>query len=116
MPLLELHELSAAYGAVDALKGLTLKVGEGEIVALLGSNGAGKSTTLRTISGLMKPRAGRVLFDGRDISGVHPEKVARLGVSHVPEARRVFPGLTVKENIMLGASNRRGIARRALEA
>ena len=115
MPLLELHELSAAYGAVEALKGLSLHVGEGEIVALLGSNGAGKSTTLRTISGLMKPKAGRVLFDGQDIGGMHPESVVRLGVAHVPEGRRVFPGLTVKENIMLGASNRRGVARRQLE-
>ena len=115
MPLLELHELSAAYGAVEALKGLTLHVGEGEIVALLGSNGAGKSTTLRTISGLMKPKAGRVMFDGQDISGLHPESVVRLGVAQVPEGRRVFPGLTVKENIMLGASNRRGVARRTLE-
>jgi len=115
MPLLELHELSAAYGAVEALKGLSLQVGEGEIVALLGSNGAGKSTTLRTISGLMKPKAGRVLFDGQDIGGMHPESVVRLGVAHVPEGRRVFPGLTVKENIMLGASNRRGVARRQLE-
>jgi len=115
MPLLELHELSAAYGAVEALKGLTLQVGEGEIVALLGSNGAGKSTTLRTISGLMKPKAGRVMFDGQDISGLHPESVVRLGVAHVPEGRRVFPGLTVKENIMLGASNRRRVARRTLE-
>jgi len=115
MPLLELHELSAAYGAVEALKGLSLHVGEGEIVALLGSNGAGKSTTLRTISGLMKPKAGRVLFDGQDIGGMHPESVVRLGVAHVPEGRRVFPGLTVKENIMLGASNRRGVPRRQLE-
>jgi branched-chain amino acid transport system ATP-binding protein len=115
MPLLELHDLSAAYGAVEALKGLSLQVGEGEIVALLGSNGAGKSTTLRTISGLMKPKAGRVLFDGQDIGGMHPESVVRLGVAHVPEGRRVFPGLTVKENIMLGASNRRGVARRQLE-
>ena len=115
MPLLELIELSAAYGAVEALKGLSLHVGEGEIVTLLGSNGAGKSTTLRTISGLMKPKSGRVMFDGQDISGLHPEKVVRLGVAHVPEGRRVFPGLTVKENIMLGASNRRGVARRTLE-
>jgi branched-chain amino acid transport system ATP-binding protein len=115
MPLLELHELSAAYGAVEALKGLSLKVEAGEIVALLGSNGAGKSTTLRTISGLMKPKSGRVSFDGQDVGGLHPEKVVRLGIAHVPEGRRVFPGLTVKENIMLGASNRRGVARSQLE-
>ena len=116
MPLLELHGLSAAYGAVEALKDLSLHVDEGEIVALLGSNGAGKSTTLRTISGLMKPKAGHVRFDGREIAGLHPESVVRLGVAHVPEGRRVFPGLTVKENIMLGASNRRGVVRRVLEA
>jgi branched-chain amino acid transport system ATP-binding protein len=115
MPLLELADLTAAYGAVQALEGLSLQVGEGEIVALLGSNGAGKSTTLRTISGLMKPKAGRVLFDGKDIAGLHSETVVRLGIAHVPEGRRVFPGLTVKENIMLGASNRRGVARRQME-
>ena len=116
MPLLELVELSAAYGAVEALKGLSLHVDEGEIVALLGSNGAGKSTTLRTISGLMKPKAGRVVFDGKDIGGLHPEVVVRLGVAHVPEGRRVFPGLTVKENITLGASNRGRLGRAQLEA
>ena len=105
MPLLELHELSAAYGAVDALKGLSLQVGEGEIVALLGSNGAGKSTTLRAISGLVAPRAGSILFDSKPIAGLSPRTIVKLGVAHVPEGRRVFPGLTVRENIMLGASN-----------
>ena len=116
MSLLELVGLSAAYGAVQALHDLSLDVDEGEIVALLGSNGAGKSTTLRTISGLMKPKAGRVLFDGKDISGLHSETVVRLGIAHVPEGQRVFPGLTVRENIMLGASNRGGLARRQMEA
>jgi branched-chain amino acid transport system ATP-binding protein len=116
MPLLELVDLSAAYGAVEALKGISLSVREGEIVALLGSNGAGKSTTLRVISGLMKPKAGHVRFEGKDISGLHSEKIVRRGIAHVPEGRRVFPGLTVKENIMLGASNRAGVARRQLDA
>jgi branched-chain amino acid transport system ATP-binding protein len=116
MPLLELTELSAAYGPVEALKSLTLHVGEGEIVALLGSNGAGKSSTLRTISGLMKPKAGRVVFDGEDIGGLHPERIVRLGIAHVAEGRRLFPGLTVRENILLGASNRSGVGRRQLEA
>ena len=77
------------------------------MVTLLGANGAGKSTTLRAISGLAKPAAGEILFDGKSIAGLGPEAIVRLGISHVPEGRRVFPGLTVKENIMLGASNRR---------
>ncbi len=77
------------------------------MVTLLGANGAGKSTTLRAISGLAKPAAGDILFDGKSIAGLGPEAIVRMGISHVPEGRRVFPGLTVKENIMLGASNRR---------
>ena len=80
---------------------------EGQVVTLLGANGAGKSTTLRAISGLAKPAAGEILFDGKSIAGLGPEAIVRLGISHVPEGRRIFPGLTVKENIMLGASNRR---------
>jgi branched-chain amino acid transport system ATP-binding protein len=112
--LLELRNLSAGYGAVEALRDVSLTVEEGEIVALLGSNGAGKSTTLRAISGLLKPRAGEILLAGTPIGGLHPEKIVRLGVAHVPEGRRLFPGLTVRENIMLGASNREGVSRRTL--
>jgi len=104
--LLELDQTVAVYGKVEALKGLTLHVEEGEIVALLGANGAGKSTTLRTISGLMKPQSGAVRFLGQSIAGLSPEAIVRLGVAHVPEGRRVFPGLTVRENIILGGSNR----------
>jgi branched-chain amino acid transport system ATP-binding protein len=115
VPLLELDNLVAAYGNVTALKGLSLRVEEGEIVALLGANGAGKSTTLRTISGLIKPRAGSVRLLGEAISGLAPEAVVRRGVAHVPEGRRVFPGLTVRENILLGGSNR-GVRRAELEA
>jgi branched-chain amino acid transport system ATP-binding protein len=107
MKLLELSEVSAAYGAVQALRDVDLVVEEGEIVALLGANGAGKSTTLRSISGLLTPNAGEIRFAGQVISGLHPEKVVRLGIAHVPEGRRIFPGLSVRENIMLGASNRR---------
>jgi branched-chain amino acid transport system ATP-binding protein len=115
VPLLELHGVVATYGSVTALKGLSLRVEEGEIVALLGANGAGKSTTLRTISGLIAPRAGDVRLMGQSIAGRGPETVVRAGIAHVPEGRRVFPGLTVRENILLGGSNRR--ARRAeLEA
>ena len=114
-PLLELADLHARYGAGDVLKGLTLQVNEGEIVALLGSNGAGKSTTLRTISGLVPNVTGRLTFGGRSLVGMKPEAIVRLGIAHVPEGRRVFPGLTVRENSILGASNRRGIPRRQLD-
>jgi branched-chain amino acid transport system ATP-binding protein len=107
MALLEINDLMVLYGEIEALRGISLKVDAGQVVTLLGSNGAGKSTTLRAISGLVKPRAGEILFDGRSIMGFGPEAIVRLGISHVPEGRRVFPGLTVKENIMLGASNRR---------
>lgn len=107
MALLEINDLMVLYGEIEALRGISLKVEEGQVVTLLGSNGAGKSTTLRAISGLTKPAAGEILFDGKSIVGLGPETIVRLGISHVPEGRRVFPGLTVKENIMLGASNRR---------
>ncbi len=115
MPLLELGGLVARYGAADVLKGLDLIVEEGEIVALLGSNGAGKSTTLRAISGLVPNVSGRLVFGGQSLIGQKPEAIVRLGIAHVPEGRRVFPGLTVRENILLGGSNRRGVARRVLE-
>src|SRR3981189_3189986 len=107
MPLLELRDVTSFYGNVQALKGISLNVEEGQVVTLLGANGAGKSTTLRAISGLAKPAAGDILYDGKSIAGLGPEAIVRIGISHVPEGRRVFPGLTVKENIMLGASNRR---------
>src|SRR6476659_7670417 len=107
MPLLELKKVSSAYGSVEALRGVSLHVDQGEIVTLLGANGAGKSTTLRTISSLIKPTSGEVWFEGRRIDTLSPEEIVRMGISHVPEGRRIFPGLTVKENIMLGASNRK---------
>lgn len=116
MKLLELAGLSARYGAAEVLKGLDLVVNEGEIVALLGSNGAGKSTTLRSISGLVPTLSGTLNFAGQSLIGMKPEAIVRLGIAHVPEGRRVFPGLTVRENILLGGSNRRGVARRVLEA
>jgi branched-chain amino acid transport system ATP-binding protein len=115
MPLLELEDLIVSYGKTAALKGISLHVEAGEIVALLGANGAGKSTTLRAISGLTKPRSGEIRLDGRAISGAAPEAIVRLGVAHVPEGRRVFPGLSVRENILIGAANRR-VARRELDA
>ena len=114
--LLELEGVVAAYGKVEAVRGLTLRVDEGEIVTLLGSNGAGKSTTLRTISGLVTPRAGEVRFAGEAIGGLAAEQIVRRGIAHVPEGRRVFPGLTVRENMYLGASNRPRATRRELAA
>jgi branched-chain amino acid transport system ATP-binding protein len=107
MALLEIRDLVVRYGEIEALRGISLSVEQGKVVTLLGANGAGKSTTLRAISGLEKPAAGDILFDGKSIAGQGPEAIVRLGISHVPEGRRVFPGLSVKENIMLGASNRR---------
>ncbi|MGD0973690.1 MAG: ABC transporter ATP-binding protein [Candidatus Korobacteraceae bacterium] len=116
MRLLELDHITAAYGKVAALDGLSFHIDEGEIVALLGANGAGKSTTLRVISGLLKPRAGAVRLLGQTISGHSPESIFRLGIAHVPERRRVFPGLTVRENIILGGANRPGSTRIELQS
>jgi len=106
MPLLELKNVASYYGSVQALRRVSLRVEQGEVVTLLGANGAGKSTTLRTISGLLRPTNGEVWFQGQPIHGMSTEKIVRLGISHVPEGRRIFPGLTVRENIMLGTSNR----------
>ena len=102
-PLLAVRGLEVAYGPVTAVRGLNLDVGRGEIVALLGANGAGKTSTLRGITGLLRPRAGRVTFAGERIDGVGPDRVVARGVAHVPEGRRVFPGLSVTDNLTLGA-------------
>ena len=103
MTLLDIRDLCAAYGAIEALHGITIDVNEGEIVALLGANGAGKSTTLRTISGLLSPRAGTIGFAGRRIDGLHAHEIVRLGLTQVPEGRLVFSVMTVEENLRLGA-------------
>lgn len=92
MSLLELKEVHAYYGHIHALKGVSLRVEEGEIVTLIGSNGAGKSTTLRTISGLVRPRRGEVLYQGKPIHRLPAHQIVALGVGHVPEGRRIFPG------------------------
>ncbi|MCW5625399.1 MAG: ABC transporter ATP-binding protein [Burkholderiales bacterium] len=113
--MLELRNVTSHYGNVQALKGVSLHVEAGELVTLLGANGAGKSTTLKTISGLVQATEGDVLFEGQSIKRTGPEAIARLGISHVPEGRRIFPGLTVRENILLGASNRKGVPRKQLE-
>lgn len=104
--MLKLTNVSAAYGKVSALRGISIAVNAGEIVALLGANGAGKSTTLRTVSGLIHPTDGEIHLEGQPIHKQSPEAIVRLGISHVPEGRRIFPGLTVTENIRLGASIR----------
>jgi branched-chain amino acid transport system ATP-binding protein len=101
--MLELDGLHVAYGAIEAVKGVTITVGEGEIVTLVGANGAGKSTTLRTISGLIRPTRGRIEFREQRIDGLPAHRIARMGLGHVPEGRRVFARLTVRENLEMGA-------------
>ncbi|GAA4226215.1 ABC transporter ATP-binding protein [Actinomadura meridiana] len=107
MTLLRVDDLRSRYGQVKALSGISFEVAEGEIVALLGSNGAGKTTALRTITGLHRARAGRVEFDGRDITRLDAHRIVAAGLGHVPEGRRVFPALTVAENLLLGGYLRR---------
>jgi branched-chain amino acid transport system ATP-binding protein len=111
--MLAIDDIHVYYGNIAAVKGLTLAVNKGEIVTLLGSNGAGKSTTLRTISGLLRPRKGSVTFEGRRVDGVPAHDVVKLGIAQSPEGRRIFPRLTVSENLDLGAflrKDRAGIA------
>ena len=105
--MLEVQDLHVFYGEIQALKGVTLEVRRGEIVTLLGNNGAGKTTTLKTISGLLAPRQGRVVLEGKPLLGIPPHDVVRLGIAHVPEGRRIFNRLTVRENLMMGAYPRR---------
>ena len=115
-PLLELDGVSAAYGAVQALTGVSIRVMPGEIVTLIGANGAGKSTLLMTICGDPKPRAGRILLSGRDIAGLPTHAVMRLGLAQSPEGRRVFPRMTVAENLRMGAETLGGGDRAAVLA
>ncbi|MEW6259772.1 MAG: ABC transporter ATP-binding protein [Thermodesulfobacteriota bacterium] len=103
MSLLSLQGVHSYYGHIHALKGITLDVDKGEIVTLIGSNGAGKSTTLRTISGLIHPKQGRILLEGKDISHLKPHAIVQSGIGHVPEGRGIFPKLTVRENLEMGA-------------
>jgi branched-chain amino acid transport system ATP-binding protein len=105
--VLELIDLKVSYGGVEALHGLSLKVEEGELVAILGSNGAGKSTTLMAVSGLVKPRSGQVLFKGERIDVLKSHEVVQKGITQAPEGRRVFGPMTVEENLRLGAFTRR---------
>ena len=106
-PLLRLSNVETSYGPIQAIRGVSLDVPEGSIVTVLGANGAGKTTVLKTISGVMDPDKGSVTFDGQQIQRRDPDKVARLGIAHVPEGREVFPYLSVRENLMMGAYARR---------
>ncbi len=112
--MLELENVHVRYGPIEALHGISLRVAAGTIVTLIGGNGAGKSTTLRTISGLLTPTAGRIIFEGRPIHGRSPHEILGLGIGHVPEGRQIFPTLTVWENLRLGAF-REGRAREVTE-
>ena len=101
--MLEIKDLKVSYGAITALHGITLSVQPGSIVTLIGGNGAGKSTTLRTVSGLLKPQAGEIAYGGKNLIGLPPHRIVQLVLSHVPEGRMVFANLTVHENLMMGA-------------
>ena len=109
MALLELKDIHTFYGNIEALKGISLDVNEGEIVTLIGSNGAGKSTTLRSISGLTPPREGSIKFDGEEVGETPPQEIVRLGISQAPEGRRIFSRMSVRENLELGAYLRRDV-------
>jgi branched-chain amino acid transport system ATP-binding protein len=110
MPLLDVDDIHTFYGNIEALKGISLEVEEGEVVTLIGSNGAGKSTTLRSISGLTPPRTGTIRFGGTDISGTAPQDIVQLGISQSPEGRHCFQRMSVRENLELGAYLRRNRA------
>ena len=117
--LLEIERLSVEYGSVTALRNVSLEVRRGEAVAPIGANGAGKSTLFKSIIGFLKPSSGRMTFSGRDLAGVRPEKRVRLGLGYAPEGRRVFPGLTVRENLEVamfgGKAERAGLLHRAFQ-
>ncbi len=103
MSMLEVKDLRVSYGGIEALRGISFKVEEGQIVTLIGANGAGKSTTLRTISGIVRAKGGSILYEGHNILGLDAQKIVERGISLVPEGRRVFPNLTVLENLRIGA-------------
>ncbi|HPD29316.1 MAG TPA: ABC transporter ATP-binding protein [Phycisphaerae bacterium] len=106
--MLRLTNVEAGYGALRVLKGISLHVSQGEIVAIIGANGAGKTTLLKSIAGILQPRSGTILFDKQDLRGLPPDRIVQLGCSMVPEGRHVFPTMTVKENLILGAYSCRG--------
>lgn len=106
MAMLEIRDLEVCYGMIQAIKGISFEVREGEVIALIGANGAGKTTTLHTISGLLSPKAGSVIFEGKDITKIPAHKIVSYGMAHVPEGRRVFASLSVYQNLKMGAYTR----------
>lgn len=106
MAMLEVRDLEVCYGMIQAIKGISFEVNEGEVIALIGANGAGKTTTLHTVSGLLSPRAGSVIFEGKDITKIPAHKIVSCGMAHVPEGRRVFASLSVYQNLKMGAYTR----------
>ncbi|MFW6718817.1 ABC transporter ATP-binding protein [Streptomyces sp. MAR4 CNY-716] len=108
--LLQVEDLKVAYGKIEAVKGISFSVQSGEVVTLIGTNGAGKTTTLRTLSGLLKPSGGKIFFDGTPLNGVGAHKIVAMGLAHSPEGRRLFPRLTITENLQLGAFLRKDSA------
>ncbi len=110
--MLSVQNLDVAYGVIPVLHGVSLEVGAGEIVALLGANGAGKTTLLNAISGVLSPRSGRITFQGQEITGLASDRIVHLGISQIPEGRKIFPYLTVRENLLMGASTPRAWGRR----
>ena len=111
MSLLEVKNIEVSYGPINVAKGISFKIEEGSIVTILGANGAGKTTILRTISGLIEPEKGKVIYSGEEIQGLEPEIIVKKGISHVPEGREVFPDLTVHKNLMMGAYIRKDTKR-----
>ncbi len=107
MAMLKITDLQVYYGVIQALKGISFEVNQGEVIALIGANGAGKTTTLHTITGLLHPKAGKIEFEGKDITKLPAHKIVSLGMAHVPEGRRIFGELTVYENLKLGAYTRK---------
>lgn len=107
MAMLEIKDLEVYYGVIQAIKGISFEVNQGEVIALIGANGAGKTTTLQTITGMLSPKAGKIIFEGQDITKVPGHKIVSMGMAHVPEGRRVFAELSVLENLKLGAYTRK---------
>lgn len=104
--MIKVENLNVKYGGIKAVRDVSFEVGEGKIIALIGNNGAGKTSTLKTISGLVKPEKGRIFFEGNEITGMKPHEIVKKGIVHIPEGRHIFPNLTVKENLIMSSSSR----------
>ncbi len=113
--ILNVEDMHVYYGAIHAVKGVSFQVGEGEIVALIGANGAGKSTILKTVSGLLHPRSGNIVFDGKNINHTDAHKLVRHGLAHVPEGRRIFLQMTVQDNLEMGAFTKKDVSKEDLD-